>query len=770
MAISAYLFGPSSDATGTALARAAAENLRNVIRASIANARTKSPSRNTALKNLIDMSNEAGSRVTDDVILGQLFGMAMGFIPTNVLAGGNMLETLLRMPEFLERARAAAVAGDDDLLWRCLREALRFRHINPGPWRICPNGYVFGAGGPDAIRIQAGSKVLAIIQSAMFDTRRIERPHVFDPERRDEDYMVFGVGQHGCLGAYIAKAQITQTFKPLLRMRLLEAVDNPRVRTTRFNDLFPLHLKVGFFSMTQSWVTVVVRFSALRVDYVDQALDGLGDAANRELAQLDAAAFIHFIEHDRGTGVPRRAVRPPGDRSEHGRARASGAGEAVGGGSPILCWRSSRRPESMCRRASCVLAPSWRHAGWTSIWAGWQSLGWFATTGLEFSGIAPGMSVRRILDEARLAARSRRLLERGCRRRTRPWPGWSACARASSQTPRSNGPSSPNRYPCFGEGRSLGDSLRPLSLAALRDFLLPLVLPPVLVILYARLVQALPLDRALWRFLLTGIIELLLALMAIGIGYWTLRRQEIADVPFDAEPDEAEMREILARENRPGYAQNHLACVSFLKPGWVRRVTLRLALWLIGENRAHISKPGFIDKIGTIHFARWFRIPGTDRLVFLSNYDGSWQSYLEDFIARLREGLTSVWSNTRDFPKTANLATGGAGDGARFKRWARRQQVPTRFWYTRLPASHHGPHSHPRRDSSWLCRAPPTKSRPRNGSRCSALPRQTNWRRTKFVRSASAACRCSGTRTACSSGSLGTRKGPGNGCGASKAT
>jgi cytochrome P450 len=180
------------------------------------------------------------------VIHGQLFGMVLGFIPTNVLAGGNILETLLRRPAFLERARAAARADDDDLLWRCLREALRFRHINPGPWRICPNGYVFGAGGPCPIRIPADSKVLAIIQSAMFDPRRIERPHVFDPERRDEDYMVFGVGQHWCLGAYIAMAQLTQTLKPLLRMQLLEAVDNPQVRTERFNDLFPLHLKVRF--------------------------------------------------------------------------------------------------------------------------------------------------------------------------------------------------------------------------------------------------------------------------------------------------------------------------------------------------------------------------------------------------------------------------------------------------------------------------------------------------------------------------------------------
>ena len=245
LAISSYLFGPSTDATYSALARAAAEHLRTLIRTSVADARSE-PKPNTALQHLIDMSNEPGSPVTDDVILGQLFGMVLGFIPTNVLAGGNILETLLRRPDFLERARAAAVAGDDDMLWRCLREALRFRHINPGPWRLCPNGYVLGSGGPRPIRIPPGSKVVAIIQSAMFDSRRIERPHVFDPERRDEDYMVFGVGQHWCLGAHIAAAQITQTFKPLLRMRRLVAVDSAPVRATRFNNLFPLHLKVRF--------------------------------------------------------------------------------------------------------------------------------------------------------------------------------------------------------------------------------------------------------------------------------------------------------------------------------------------------------------------------------------------------------------------------------------------------------------------------------------------------------------------------------------------
>jgi deferrochelatase/peroxidase EfeB len=47
--------------------------------------------------------------------------------------------------------------------------------------------------------------------------------------------------------------------------------------------------------------------------------------------------------------------------------------------------------------------------------------------------------------------------------------------------------------------------------------------------------------------------------------------------------------------------------------------------------------------------------------------------------------LTGVWSNTEGFPKTANLVQKGASDGDFFKRWARRQQVPTGCWYSAYP-------------------------------------------------------------------------------------
>jgi hypothetical protein len=121
------------------------------------------------------------------------------------------------------------------------------------------------------------------------------------------------------------------------------------------------------------------------------------------------------------------------------------------------------------------------------------------------------------------------------------------------------------------------------------------------------------------------------------------------------------------------------------KPGLVRWLTSHLIFWAIGEFAANVYPPGFLSDIGTIHFARWVTVPGTRDLLFLSNYDSSWESYLEDFITRAHAGLTGVWSNSVGFPKSYNLIQGGATDGERFKRYARRSMIPTRFWYSAYP-------------------------------------------------------------------------------------
>ena len=139
----------------------------------------------------------------------------------------------------------------------------------------------------------------------------------------------------------------------------------------------------------------------------------------------------------------------------------------------------------------------------------------------------------------------------------------------------------------------------------------------------------------------------------------------------------------MARESV--HAQNLLASVSTMKPGLFRRMTLRAAFWLIAHENPRVNRPGFLGTMGVIHFARWVLLPGTDKLCFWSNHTGSWESYVEIFIQRQGEGVTSIWSNTRGFPRTRNLFGLGARDGDRLRRWARRQQYPAGFWYAAYP-------------------------------------------------------------------------------------
>ena len=62
----------------------------------------------------------------------------------------------------------------------------------------------------------------------------------------------------------------------------------------------------------------------------------------------------------------------------------------------------------------------------------------------------------------------------------------------------------------------------------------------------------------------------------------------------------------------------------------------------------------------TIHFARWVFIDGKRRMFFASNYDGSLESYMDDFIDKVAWGLNLVFSNGVGYPRTSWLVRGGA--------------------------------------------------------------------------------------------------------------
>lgn len=117
----------------------------------------------------------------------------------------------------------------------------------------------------------------------------------------------------------------------------------------------------------------------------------------------------------------------------------------------------------------------------------------------------------------------------------------------------------------------------------------------------------------------------------------------------------------------------------------------RLALLLFAHGyidtmaRKHFDDIGQLGGIPTIHFAKWLLIDDNTRLLFLSNYDSSWESYLGDFVDRAAIGLNLAWTLTAEYPTTRYLTQLGASDEERFKAWSRAYQRPTQVFYTAYP-------------------------------------------------------------------------------------
>ena len=108
-------------------------------------------------------------------------------------------------------------------------------------------------------------------------------------------------------------------------------------------------------------------------------------------------------------------------------------------------------------------------------------------------------------------------------------------------------------------------------------------------------------------------------------------------------------------------------------------------LWLLNFAARHIYNRGRLARVGTIHFARWVFLDDRRRLLFCSNYDGSLESYMDDFINKAGFGLNLVFSNGIGYPRTRFLIFGGAKEEQQFKNFLRRHQLPTDVWYKAYP-------------------------------------------------------------------------------------
>ncbi|MBV8834828.1 MAG: hypothetical protein JO108_37010 [Acidobacteriaceae bacterium] len=126
---------------------------------------------------------------------------------------------------------------------------------------------------------------------------------------------------------------------------------------------------------------------------------------------------------------------------------------------------------------------------------------------------------------------------------------------------------------------------------------------------------------------------------------------------------------------------NQFSAMGTLKPGLARAIAVRLALWIVNLTARTIFTRGRLARVHTIHFARWVFLDKGTRILFASNYDGSLESYMDDFINKVGFGLNVVFGNGVGYPRTEWLLLKGSKDEQLFKYFLRRHQLPTEVWY-----------------------------------------------------------------------------------------
>jgi hypothetical protein len=162
-----------------------------------------------------------------------------------------------------------------------------------------------------------------------------------------------------------------------------------------------------------------------------------------------------------------------------------------------------------------------------------------------------------------------------------------------------------------------------------------------------------------------------------------LRMLECSDPELFIRPEPEHIQMLTAQEDWD--VSNQYSVFGDVKPGIFRRLTFKFILLLTDYAARHIYNHGFLARIRSIHFARWVFLDNGRRAFFASNYDGSHESYMDDFINKAGWGLNLTFSCAVGYPTTRWFIKEGAAREQQFKYTQRRHQIPTEVWYKAYP-------------------------------------------------------------------------------------
>jgi cytochrome P450 len=150
-------------------------------------------------------------------------GLLIGAIETTAQAVAQVIQMFIQNPTYHVMVKKAALSEDvsafDGMVW----EALRFVPIAPFLFRRTAASYTLAKGTAHETTIPAGTNVLALTQSAMFDPYAFENPDQFLPERNWYHHFNFGFGPHECLGKYVAMVMIPEMVRQIFIRPHLQA-------------------------------------------------------------------------------------------------------------------------------------------------------------------------------------------------------------------------------------------------------------------------------------------------------------------------------------------------------------------------------------------------------------------------------------------------------------------------------------------------------------------------------------------------------------------
>ena len=192
--------------------------------------------------------------------------------------------------------------------------------------------------------------------------------------------------------------------------------------------------------------------------------------------------------------------------------------------------------------------------------------------------------------------------------------------------------------------------------------------------------------RNLFHLLGVPLILLILSpLLLIALPFFALRLRmlERSDPELFIRPNYEHVKVPSAQEDWG--VSNQYSVFGDVKPGLFRLLTFKFILILTNYFARHVYNRGFLARIKTIHFARWVFMDNNHRVFFASNYDGSHESYMDDFINKVGWGLNLTFSNAVGYPTTTWMIKEGAQREHAFKYTQRRHQIPTEVWYKAYP-------------------------------------------------------------------------------------